>query len=141
MLKGSVADCSECDPNEVCVNGECQSNPCAHIDCPPGQVCQVDTRGEAQCVGDWTAPVPERDAEPAMMNENEPADAGLMLDGQVFSDSGVPVTPPPSGESGSMVDPEPEAVGCSCDAGGSEERNPWMVFTLLLLAMRRHIRR
>jgi MYXO-CTERM domain-containing protein len=125
--------CDNCAPDEACIQGICRRDPCSGVECPPGQVCEVDDNGDAQCVGDWTQPAAERDAG---MPVDPEADAGRgsfnQRDAIVFMDVSSTGAPPPSQDMGSMIDPEPEAVGCACDSGEAPGSS-FIWFSLILL--------
>jgi MYXO-CTERM domain-containing protein len=41
-----------CGEGRVCVTGQCVDDPCAHVECPAGEACEVRD-GAAECIPNW----------------------------------------------------------------------------------------
>ncbi|MBU1429402.1 hypothetical protein KKF91_02460 [Myxococcota bacterium] len=145
-----------CGVGRHCVNGQCTDSPCAHISCPDGQACEP-VNGEAQCLPDWLPPTPGEDA--GVIE----ADAGTFIpdsgligpDSEVTPDAEVipeidAVPPPDSGEitgeigdggqADSGLEPDPEAIGCTCRSSGLNGGAGALLLLLLPLFIRRRRR-
>ena len=119
-----------CDDGYVCVYGTCTFDACLNIECPRGERCELNSNGDAQCIGAWTDPPEEPVQEP--MLEMTAGDMAGQTDGENEFVQDIP----PVNELSEMSEGA-EAVS-GCDQGVSRRVSPLLYLSLFgLLAMRK----